>query len=104
MRNKNIFYHPKLLKIFTKEELDCLEKEGMNSIDKNGYINNMLISRDKIMVEIFTDCEAEKEETAIILLLDDRGYKYPNRLTKDEFWKVYLDSKVVKMNCIVVDS
>ena len=104
MKREEINYHPKMLKIFTKEELDCLEKEADYSVNEDGFINVMLVNTDKIMVEIFIDCEAKDEECALISLLDNCGYAYPKRLTKDEFWKVYLESNAIKMNCIVIDA
>lgn len=103
LKKVNTKYHPKMLAIFTQEELDCLEKESDYSINKDGYIDVMIVNTDKIMVEIFIDCEAKKKEYAIIALLDDCGYNYPNQLTKDEFWKVYLDSKVAKIHCTMTD-
>lgn len=96
-------YHPKLLKIFLTDELDLLAQDACYSLDKDEQINVLIVNTDKIIVEIFTDCEAKEENPALITLLDNCGYDYPNKLTKDEFWKVFQSSNIVKFHHIEVD-
>lgn len=96
-------YHPKLLKIFSTNELDLLAQDACYSLDKDGQINVLIVNTDKIIVEIFTDCEAKDEDHALITLLDGCSYDYPNKLTKDEFWKVFQSSNIVKFHHIEVD-
>ena len=96
-------YHPKLLKIFSTDELDLLAQDTCYSLDKDGQINVLIVNTDKIIVEIFTDCEAKDENHALIALLDDCGHDYPNRLTKDEFWEVFQSSNMVAFQHIEID-
>ena len=96
-------YHPKLLKIFSTYELNLLAQDACYSLDKDEQINVLIVNTDKIIVEIFTDCEAKDEDPALITLLDNCGYDYPNRLTKDEFWEVFKSSNIMKFHQIEVD-
>lgn len=73
------------------------------SLDKDGQINVLIVNTDKIIVEIFTDCEAKDEDHALITLLNGCGYDYPNRLTKDEFCEVFKSSNIMKFHHIEVD-
>jgi len=59
-------YHPKLLKIFSTDELDLLAQDACYSLDKDEQINVLIVNTDKIMVEIFTDCETKGEDHALI--------------------------------------
>lgn len=96
-------YHPKLLKIFSAEELDLLVQDACYSLDKDEQINVLIVNTDKIIVEIFTDCETKGEDYTLITLLDNCGYDYPNILTKDEFWEVFKSSNIAKFHHIEVN-
>ncbi|WP_434581561.1 hypothetical protein MLC52_05435 [Sulfurimonas sp. NW15] len=97
-----IKYHPKLLKIFTEEELNILMQECDYSVNKKSYIHILHIYRDIIHAEIFTDCEAEQEDVALILRLDDYEHDKSALLSKDEFWQIYMKSKNKELECITV--
>ncbi len=62
-------YHPKLLKTFTKEELDSIMDCGILGnwrMDDDGYIDKISLSSGIMAVEIFTDCEATDKEHALM--------------------------------------
>jgi len=98
-------YHPKLLKLFTKAELDILIKDAEYSIDKDYQINVIVVVTDKIIAEIYTDIDAKQLDYALIENFLSYGeYKdLPVMITKDQFWEVFLKSKPEKITEIELD-
>ena len=98
-------YHPKLLKIFTKAELDLLMKDAEYSIDKDYQVNVIVVVTDKIIAEIYTDMDAKKLDHALIenFLSYGEYRNLPGMLTKDQFWEVFLKSKPEDITEIELD-
>jgi len=90
-------YHTKLLELFTKDELEKLVDESMLD-GKN--IDVIFISGDTIVAEIFVDY---RENTAKIAVLEDSGLGYNKILPKDEFLKIYNESKENPPQILEVD-
>ncbi|OHD86424.1 MAG: hypothetical protein A2W82_04850 [Sulfurimonas sp. RIFCSPLOWO2_12_36_12] len=97
MQKNKIKYHPKILKLFAKDELDTLAEKAFHSVDDDGFVNIIVVCTDKISVEIFVS----SEEHALIERLDSE--KVPNRLTKEEFWDIFSRSKAQEIRCVVID-
>jgi hypothetical protein len=91
-------YHPNLLKVFTQSELDLMIQKADYSLDKDGFVNVMLVRTSKIFVEIFVDCEAQEVGHALIALLysDDKENSYPSILSKEFFWKVFCEAEQIE--------
>jgi hypothetical protein len=100
-------YHPNLLKVFTQDELDQMIEKADYSLDKNGFVNIMLVRTTKIFVEIFVDCEAEEIGPALIGVLDSNTdeIKYPPKLSKEIFWIIYSQSNQISPydSCVSLD-
>jgi len=98
--SEEIKFHPNMLKVFSQEELLLMEKTSSNSRDKDGYIDVMLVRTDKVFVEIFVDCEAEHIGHALINNL--QGDNLPTRLSKEQFWEIYSNSKAREVaDCVL---
>lgn len=98
--SEEIKFHPNMLKVFSQKELLLMEKTSSYSRDKDGYINVMLVRTDKVFVEIFVDCEAENVGHALISNL--QGDNLPPRLSKEQFWEIYCNSKAREVaNCVL---
>lgn len=50
-------YHPKLLKIFTHEQLELLADHSICNVDKNNLIHVLYSNMDFGHYEIYCDCE-----------------------------------------------
>ena len=99
----NNIYHPKLLKIFSQDELDLLIAGACYSLDRYGQIDVIIVNTDKIIVEIYTDCEAKEYDHALITLLEDCGNQYPESLSKEKFWEIFIHSSNVPFYHINLD-
>lgn len=86
---EKLLYHQKLLNIFTKEELDKIIGCSIYSKDEGGFVNVVLVYTDKIMAEIYTDCEAKSLDMALIDNLDPEINSLPARISKDEFLEIF---------------
>ncbi len=84
-------YHHKILRVFSKEELELLMKNSVYSFDIEGLINVIVVLTNKLDAEIFTDCEAKEKEEALIVNLNQDAAKY--YLSKKEFWEIFITSK-----------
>ena len=91
-------YHPKLLKIFTTEELDRMIKISSFSTDKSGLVNVIVVMARSMMVEIFTDCEAKDKDHALLIDLWHGDY-----LSKELFWGLFEAAIPQKVINITVD-
>ncbi len=94
-------YHKKLLKVFSEEELDQLMKSGIHSIDKDGFVNVIVVMTDKIDAEILTDCEAKHEDKALIINANQYDEEY--FMTKEKFWNLFKSSKPESYETIVLN-
>ena len=101
--NKSFIYHPKLLNLFTLEELSLIMKDSAYSINEENQVSVIVVLSTKIDVEIYTDCEAKNSETALISLLDNRGYDYPNEISKEIFLKAFYESESIELACLSVN-
>ena len=100
-----LIYHPKLLKIFTKEELDLIIKDAEYSVNKDYQINVILVVTDKIIAEIYTDMDAKQLDHALIenFLSYDEYKDLPAMLTKEQFWEAFQKSIPEKITEIELD-
>lgn len=85
-------YHPKLLKIFTYEQLELLAEHSDCCIDKDDQIYILFSNMDFGYYEIHCDCEAEKLDHANIYVFIDSIDEGKN-IKIEEFWELYVQSK-----------
>jgi len=85
-------YHPKLLKILTREQLDILVNHSFCNSDREDQIHILYSGMDFGSFEIYCDCDAEKLECAIIYVQFQKTQEEA-RLNGNEFWELYTKSK-----------
>jgi len=98
-----VVYHPKLLNLFTKDELHSIMENSVYSVDKSKRVDVIVSLNTKIDVEIYCDCEATQSDVALISLLDDKGYSYPEKITKELFLKAFYSSQPTQVTCMSID-
>lgn len=86
---EKLLYHQKLLNIFTQEELDKIIGCSIYSKDEGGFVHVIVVYTDKIMAEIYADCEAKSLDVALIDNLDSEINSLPARISKDEFLEIF---------------
>jgi S-methylmethionine-dependent homocysteine/selenocysteine methylase len=94
-------YHSKLLKLFNKNELDLLMKNGIHSIDKEEFVNVIVVMTDKIDAEILTDCEAKYKDKALIINANQNDSEY--FMSKEKFWNLFKSSNPEPYETIIID-
>ena len=101
-------YHPKMLKIFSKEELDLImESEGrISCVDDDGRVDYILVLTDKLNAEIYIGVNAKENDYAIIYNLNnphDENKTYFGPLDSRKFLKIFKVSKATKITFFEVD-
>lgn len=86
---EELHYHPKLLNLFTKEELNKIIACSTYSVNEEGFVNVIIVFTDKVTAEIYTDCEAQYLDAALIDNLDTQTSELPIRLSKEKFLEVF---------------
>lgn len=95
-------YHPALLKVFTREQLDQLAEHSMCNVDKDDQTYVLFSLMDFGSFEIYYDGEAKKLTSPIIYVMFDETEK-GTRLNSEEFWELYLNSKPLECIQISID-
>lgn len=100
---KKLLYHQKLLNIFTQEELDKIIGCGIYSKDEGGFVNVVVVYTDKIVAEIYADCEAKSLDVPLIDNLDSEINNLPARISKDEFLDIFSTATYAPAKWFTVD-
>lgn len=95
-------YHPDLLKIFSREQLDQLAEHSICNVNKDGQVYVLFSLMDFGSFEIYYDAEADKLKRAIIYVKFDETEK-GTRLNSEEFWELYLNNKPLESIQISID-
>lgn len=81
-------YHPKLLKIFTSDQLDIMADHSMCSLNKEEQIYVLFSLMDFGSFEIYCDSEDD-----VIIYVNFDKTSDGTRMNNEEFWGLYTKSK-----------
>lgn len=95
-------YHPKLLKIFTYEQLELLATHSHCNRDADGLVHILFCNMGFGHYEIYCDCEAKKFDHAVIYVQFNTTWEGVN-IGSDEFWELYVKSSPQKCESICID-
>jgi hypothetical protein len=95
-------YHPGLLTIFSRQQLDLLVEHSMCNVNNDGQIYVLFSLMDFGSFEIYYDGEAEKLKSPIIYVKFDETEK-GTRLNSEEFWGLYFKSIPLESIQISID-
>lgn len=85
-------YHPKLLQVLTREQLDNLADHSFCCVDEKDRIYILYSNMDFGNFEIDCDPDEEKNDDARIYVLFSTTWKGTN-LSAEQFWELYTKSK-----------
>lgn len=95
-------YHPALLKVFSREQLDQLAEHSLCNVNKDDQIYVLFSLMSFGSFEIYYDSEAEQLKSPIIYVNFDETEK-GTRLNCKEFWELYFNSKPLESIQISID-
>ena len=100
---EELHYHPKLLNLFSKEELDKIIACSTFSVNEEGFVDVIIVFTDKVTAEIYTDCEAQNLDIALIDNLGIPISELPIKLSKEKFLEVFSTATYGPPNCVWVE-
>jgi hypothetical protein len=95
-------YHPKLLKIFTQDQLDILADHSFCCVDEKDRICILYSNMDFGNFEIDCGPDEENNDDARIYVLFSTTWEGEN-IGTEEFWELYTKSKPQECESIYID-
>lgn len=95
-------YHPKLLKIFTYEQLELLSEHSHCYVDKDELIHILYSNMDFGHYEIYCDCEAKQLDNAVIYVQFNTTWEGEN-IGIEDFWELFMKSNPKECKCICIN-